>query len=327
MDPDLDLELSTLMEASVKDLCVPVAVIMAESGRRGRRRRLFRRLRIAGTTLAVLAVALAGANIGLPLIEAGRPPVGDIAPAGRPASHPAGPPAPAAPDTPTTPPDPSAGAPGDGGGVGRALPLEHVPPIGRPSPSGKPAAEELRRFTVANVVDDLEAMRPGMAQALGSQSWDPTGRPAGTEGMVFYYKGEEGRTGAVELTMRKADRPFPAMSNLLSNLQTQFWCGPSSGTAGDHQESCLYGYLPDGTWEMVEQNDAMVPGAYSYHVALWRPDGTVLDFTEYSGWVDNRGLIVGADQKLPPIDLTTWRAIAESPSWEYYRPTPDPASP
>ncbi|WP_033217491.1 hypothetical protein [Kitasatospora phosalacinea] len=322
MDPDLDLELSDLMETSVKDLCVPVAVIVAESERRGRRRQLVRRLRMAGTAAAVAAVALGGANLGLPLVEAGPRPATGIAPAGSPPAPAPSPPASPSPsDSPAvsasrTPSVPDASPSSSATAVSaRPLPLEAAPPLGRPAPSGKLTEKGRLNFDVLNVLDDLEAMQPGI-KANARQSWGPDA--AGQ--LYLLYQGPGRSKGALQLSVRQADRLFPVGSVQLSELQSQFRCGKDSGTAGNHQEMCTYGFLPDGSWEMVEANDAMTPGVYGYHVAVWRPSGLVVEFTEYCGRIDNRGVVVKDNQSELPFDLTTWRAFAESPSWEYYQP-------
>ena len=322
-DPDPDLRLSSLMETSIKDLSVPVAVIVAESGRRGRRRRLARRLRIAGTALAVAAVALAGANLGLPLIEADpRNAIGPAAPAT--ASAPGRPPTTAS----ATASGASGGSSGeaDGGrtdsggggteeGVAGPLKLAVFTPIGKPAPKAGIAEQDLLEFTDTNVRKELLEMRPGLG-GIGLNSWPS---PAG--GLYLLYSDGKDREGALELTLRRADRPFPTGSTLLSELQSQFRCGRPDADTDGRQSMCTAGYLPDGSWEMVEANVNAAYGAYGYRVAVWRPSGLVVEFAEYCGTVDNRGVIVGTkQQKEPPLDLDTWRALAESPSWEYYRP-------
>ncbi|MGW4805263.1 hypothetical protein [Kitasatospora sp. NPDC004272] len=297
-DPDLDLELSTLMETSVEDLCVPVAVIVAESGRRGRRRRLARRRRIAGTALAVAAVTLVGADLGLPLIEAApRPAVAPAAPPTAPASG-----------------GPSDGATGSvGADTGGPLKLPELAPLGRPAPTGKLAEEDLKDFSESSAMNNLEEMSPGSVAGI-RHSWPSFA------GALFLYRDADHREGALELTLHRADRPFPGAAAPLSALQSQFQCDRTTPVSGNRQRICTYGYLPDGSWEMVEADDIPAYGIYGYRVAVWRPSGLVVRFTEYCGTVDNRGVIVGNGQLQPPIALDTWRALAESPSWEYYRP-------
>ncbi|MFC8722840.1 hypothetical protein [Kitasatospora sp. NPDC057198] len=317
-DPDPDLQLSSLMETSVKDLCVPVAVIVAESGRRGRRRRIARRLRIAGTALAVTAVALAGADLGLPLIEAGPRP--GIAPAAPPAAtasaHPSGPTPGRRGATPSGGPSKEADGAGGGtaDGVAGPLQLPRLPTLGKPAPGVKIADQDLLEFTDSNVRQNLLEMNPGMG-AVGLHSW-----PTHAGGIYLLLSDGKDRQGALELTLRRADRPFPTGSTLLSELQSQFRCGRDDAGDAGRQSMCTAGYLPDGSWEMVEANVNSAYGAYGYRVAVWRPSGLVVEFAEYCGTVDNRGVITGVKQKEPPVDLNTWRALTESPSWEYYRP-------
>ncbi|MFF1872243.1 hypothetical protein [Kitasatospora herbaricolor] len=68
---DLEHELARLLAESVEDLRPPVAVMVAEANRRGRRLLLRRRLKIAGSVAAVAALALTGAVLGLPERPAG----------------------------------------------------------------------------------------------------------------------------------------------------------------------------------------------------------------------------------------------------------------
>ncbi|MFD0261612.1 hypothetical protein ACFVH7_25475 [Kitasatospora indigofera] len=68
---DLEHELARLLAESVEDLRPPVAVMVAEANRRGRRLLLRRRLKIAGAVAAVGALALAGTVLGLPERPAG----------------------------------------------------------------------------------------------------------------------------------------------------------------------------------------------------------------------------------------------------------------
>ncbi|MFE4605073.1 hypothetical protein ACFRKE_29905, partial [Kitasatospora indigofera] len=61
---DLEHELARLLAESVEDLRPPVAVMVAEANRRGRRLLLRRRLKIAGAVAAVGTLALAGTVLG-----------------------------------------------------------------------------------------------------------------------------------------------------------------------------------------------------------------------------------------------------------------------
>ncbi|MFF1902025.1 hypothetical protein [Kitasatospora sp. NPDC058218] len=65
-DPSLEHELGRLLNASVQDLHPPVAVMLAEATRRGRALHRRRRLRTAGSAVAVLALAAGLALTGLP---------------------------------------------------------------------------------------------------------------------------------------------------------------------------------------------------------------------------------------------------------------------
>ncbi|MCX5213282.1 hypothetical protein OG689_29140 [Kitasatospora sp. NBC_00240] len=95
---DLEHELARLLAESVEDLRPPVAVMVAEANLRGRRLLLRRRLRIAGSVVAVGALALTGAVLGLPERPAGPAAAADRVPAPTSAA-------------PTTPPSATAGTP------------------------------------------------------------------------------------------------------------------------------------------------------------------------------------------------------------------------
>ncbi|GLW68339.1 hypothetical protein Kpho02_06380 [Kitasatospora phosalacinea] len=315
MDPDLDLELSAMMETSVKDLCVPVAVIVAESGRRGRRRKLVRQLRIAGTTLAVAAVAIAGANAGLPLIEAGPRTGTEVGPA-----------APAAPLSPTPTPTPSVdptprSSPTATGTAGRhqstKFPLEPVPVLGTTWPNTTSSGASPRQFTEGSVSSDLRWL---LAKQNGqvSQAY-PVNVDRGDGASAVYLAYADGDNPVtVELRLGRTELPLPADGS--NPAQLPFRCGKDSGTAGNHSTACLGGYLPNGSWELVETNDARVTGLYSYRVAVWYPNGTVVDFTEYAGFVHDNGEPPSYVREKPPIDFLLWRSVTESPVWTYYVP-------
>ncbi|GAA2743671.1 MULTISPECIES: hypothetical protein [Kitasatospora] len=64
-----DFDLSALLEESVQGLTVPVAVIVAESNRLGRRRRLQRRLRLGATAAVLAGAAVAGTVLGVPYLR------------------------------------------------------------------------------------------------------------------------------------------------------------------------------------------------------------------------------------------------------------------
>ncbi|GLW56153.1 hypothetical protein [Kitasatospora phosalacinea] len=330
MDPDPDLDLSAMMETSVKDLCVPVAVIVAESGRRGRRRRLARQLRIAGTTLAVAAIAFVGANAGLPLLAAHPRPgtgVGPAAPAtatGQLAPLPT--PTPSVDPDPDPDPDPgpsrSATATGaDGRRQGKQFPLAPAPVLGTPRPDitaqGAPAVE----FTEPSARTDLEAVL-SMQQGKISQAY-PVKAERGdgaSEVYLAYSDKDGGGPVTVELRLGRTELPFPADGGDPGPGGAPFRCGEDSGTAGDHAPACLSGYLPNGSWELLEMDDARSTGLYSYRVAVWYPDGTVVDFTEYAGFVNNNGEPPSYVRAKPPLDPMLWRSVAESPLWTHYAP-------
>ncbi len=73
---------------------------------------------------------------------------------------------------------------------------------------------------------------------------------------------------------------------------------------------------------MVETNDALVPGVFSNRVRLWRPDGMVMEFTEFSGLRDRGsepdGARATAPRSAPPIPLQLWRGVAESANWRWF---------
>ncbi|MFF4342481.1 hypothetical protein ACFY00_21435 [Kitasatospora sp. NPDC001540] len=323
MDPDLDLELSAMMETSVKDLCVPVAVIVAESGRRGRRRKLARQLRIAGATLAVAAVAFAGANAGLPLVEAGPrtgTEVGPAAPAGPPATAPRTP-APTLSVDPSPSPSASASATGTAGRrKGKQLPLAPVPVLGTPRAevTANPSAFSAQ-FVEPAVFDDLRVM---LAERQGKLAPGPSFHVerGDNASAVYLSYGDGTEPGSMELRLGRTELPFPADGSDPGPGEAPFRCGEDSGTAGNHSTACFGGYLPDGRWELIETDDSRIPGLHSYRVALWYPNGTVLDFTEYAGLVTDVDRPTAHVHAEPPLDLTVWRSVTESPVWTYYTP-------
>ncbi|MFJ4674943.1 hypothetical protein [Kitasatospora sp. NPDC088783] len=297
LEPDLDLELSALMGTSVRDISVPVAVIVAESGRLGRRRKAARRLRTAGAALAVAAVAFAGANAGLPLLG--------TAPTVRVGTAPARQPE----------PDPSAHA-ASAGERWRPLPLPAVSPIEGGSDRPVTADQAVLAFDSYGVLQELRTAMPVHRNDLSPGTPFKADRQGGSTVHLTYT--DAAGPAALELTLRRTELPFPADGAAPADDQLPFRCGHDSGTSGDDEGTCFSGYRPDGSWELVAANDAQVPGLFGYRVAIWRPDGTVLDFTEYAGTVTPEGEPVHPGRARPPFTLTAWRSLAESPLWTYY---------
>ncbi|RKE22712.1 hypothetical protein [Streptomyces sp. TLI_171] len=296
-----------MMERSVEELTVPVAVIVAESGRRGRRRQLLRRLRIAGTALTVAGLAAAGAGVGLPMTGAGHAPARTVGPAA------IGPSAPDADHTDTPSPAPSttpSSAPSP------VLPMGAGPELTSGWPDGKPTGY-LMEFTPLQVYQTLGAMLPGRTFKLGFGSGYPPVSPDNGSSVDLRYTDDEA-TSAIVMTMSRPMLPFPTDGR--APAVPPFRCGTPSGHTGNHQEACFAGYLPDGSWELVELDDSRLPGLYGYRVALWRPDGLVLDFTEFVGVPDSDGAGHEITRENPPLDLTTWRAVVESSDWSYFEP-------
>ncbi|RAJ46243.1 hypothetical protein K353_00620 [Kitasatospora sp. SolWspMP-SS2h] len=298
-DPDLelDLELSALMGTSVRDISVPVAVIVAESGRLGRRRKAARRLRTAGAALAVAAVAFAGANAGLPLLG--------TAPTVRAGAAPA------------RQPEPDPGVPAASAGERwRPLPLPVVSPMQNGPDQPVTADRAVLAFDAYGVLQNLRTALPVHRNNLSPGTPFEADRQGGSTVHLTYT--DAAGAAALELALRRTELPFPADGATPADDQLPFRCGHDSGTSGNHEDTCLSGYRPDGSWELVAANDAQVPGLFGYRVAIWRPDGTVLDFTEYAGTVTPEGEPVRSGRTRPPFALTAWRSIAESPLWTYY---------
>ncbi|MFE1318768.1 hypothetical protein [Kitasatospora phosalacinea] len=319
MDPDPDLDLSAMMETSVKDLCVPVAVIVAESGRRGRRRRLARQLRIAGTTLAVAAIAFAGANAGLPLIDAHPGPGAEVGPAAPAAAT--GQLAPTPTPTPSVDPDPSrsttTGA--EDRRQGTKFPLAPVPVIGTPRPEMTTPGAPVIKFTEQSVELELRSL---LSEKNGKTS---AAHPVNAErgdgaSAVYLAYTSDNQPVTLELRFGRTELLFPADGSNPGPGQAPFRCSRDSGTADNRSTACLAGYLPNGSWELVETDDARVAGLYSYRVAIWYPDGTVVDFTQYAGFVNDNGEPPSYVREKPPIEFLLWRSVAESPVWTYYTP-------
>ncbi|MFJ5926221.1 hypothetical protein ACIQF6_26800 [Kitasatospora sp. NPDC092948] len=305
---DLDLELSRMMEESVTELSVPVAVIVAESKRRGRRLRLARRLRVAGAALTVVVLGAVGANLGLSATASRMPahttgpagagvastgsvePSGSVEPTGRAESTP----------TPVRTP---------------MLNLPAVPAVGRSRAAGTPSPDSATPFTPAQVYRTLVAVLPTDVQYLKTPEDLPGPLPAGTVGVVMKYVDGTGEAATVEVTMSRSEAVFPKDGN--APAEPPFQCAETVMSNGARTvQGCQFGFLADGSWEMVEENDAIVPGLRSYRVRLWRDDGTVLEFTEFNGLHDAADPTGSASNRtVPPISLDVWRAAAESYDW------------
>ncbi|PJN29743.1 hypothetical protein [Kitasatospora sp. CB02891] len=309
---DLDRELSRMMEKSVEELCVPVAVIVAESKRRGRRLQLVRRLQGAGAALTVVAVVAAGANAALSGTTA-RTPVGSTGPAGAGVASATDP----------------AGLFGRSSGQGESSPgpdrspafdVSAPPAPGRPSATGTPLSGGLLAFTPAQVSKTLGALLPADLQYLKGAENHPGSLPVGTMGVLVHYVDGTGEAASIEVTVRHSKAAFPTDRNApVDPSALPFQCTETVlGNGARSVQGCHFGFLPDGTGEMVESNDAPVPGLYSHRVSVWRPDGTVLEFTEYNGLRDYTGGKSLKTRTEPPIPLAVWREVAESPDWHWF---------
>ncbi|MEV7215027.1 hypothetical protein AB0O31_18285 [Kitasatospora cineracea] len=312
MDPDPDLELSAMMETCVKDLSVPVSVIVAESGRRGRRRQAARRLRIAGTALTVAAIAFAGASAGLPLISAEPRTGANAGPADR--TRPLTAPVPAATTSPDPGPDPAATGTAATGDRWKPIPLPAAPQLGGTTTE---TVGPTLGFTTNSVLKDLDSLMPTYHNRFAPAPGFTADRPAGASTVHLTYADEAGPV-ALELSLRFSKALFPANGTTPAPELAPFRCGSNSGTSDNDEESCFSGYRLDGSWEMVAVNDAQVPGLFGYRVVVWRPDGVILDFTEYAGTVTPKGEPVRSGRYRPPLDLTFWRSVTESPVWNHY---------
>ncbi|MFF0297634.1 hypothetical protein ACFYST_05190 [Kitasatospora sp. NPDC004614] len=319
---DLDLELSRMMETSVMELSVPVAVIVAESNRRGRRRRLARRLRVAGAALTVVALAAVGANVGLSTVASNLP-AHSAGPAGVGVGVGVGVP------PPTTSPSPSDGAAASSGTEsGRMLEMPPASTLGRPPSSGTSAPKSLQTFTPEAVFETLGAMLPADYRLLKDAVVHPGPLPSGTAGVVMKFVDGTGQSATLEVTMRQSRLVFPKNGQAPTDpSDLPFQCAESVlGNGARTVMGCEYGFLTDGTWEMVESNGAVAPPLYNYRVRLWRIDGTVLEFTEYSGTRDFTGdgeTFARGDQPMnarttPPIPMPIWRGVAESQDWRWF---------
>ncbi|OKJ15773.1 hypothetical protein [Kitasatospora sp. CB01950] len=308
---DLDLELSRMMETSVKELSVPVAVIVAESNRRGRRRRLARRLRIAGAALTVVVLAAVGANAGLNTMAA-KAPATNTGPAGAVLASPTTSPSPFGSVAPSPDPDHTP-----------MLNLSPAPVLGRPSSNDTPGPDGMAAFTPTQVQKVITALLPAEVGSFKDAGAFLGTLPVGTAGVTLQYVDGDGVVSSLEVMMRHSVAAFPKDRRAPDPSDQPFHCAETVlGTGERSTQGCEYGFLPDGTWEMVEANDAIVPGLYNYRVRLWRIDGTVLEFTEFNG---PRDYVLSAPRKTrttPPIPLDTWRGVAESQEWRWLsRPT------
>ncbi|MFJ1792484.1 hypothetical protein [Kitasatospora griseola] len=309
---DLDRELSRMMEKSVEELCVPVAVIVAESKRRGRRLRLVRRLQGAGAALTVVAVVAAGANAALSGTTA-RTPVSSTGPVG------AGLPS-------ATDPaalfgrSPGEGEPSPGPERSPASDMSAPSPPGGPPATGTPSSGGLVAFTPAQVSKTLSALLPADLQYLKGAENHPGSLPVGTMGVLVHYVDGAGEAASIEVTVRHSQVAFPKDRNApVDPSALPFQCAETVlGNGARSVQGCHFDFLPDGTGEMVESNDAPVPGLYSHRISVWRPDGTVLEFTEYNGVRDYTGGKPLKTRTEPPIPLAVWREVAESPDWRWF---------
>ncbi|MFJ5879989.1 hypothetical protein [Kitasatospora cineracea] len=279
---DFDQDLADVLATSVKNLDPPVALIVAESARLGRRHQRARRLRalrVGGTSLAVTAVL--GAALATSQLRDRSAPV---------------PPPPAGPAATATSPTAS------------------------PSPSALSADAQLTPDAMVKLLSDrlpaggsfVKYQQPyadhPLSEALGAYLRYDDGRGTATFGLAMYrgvhpFPGG-GRTPGIQ------DTPFNCDSIPLRPS------GPPPGPI-----SCRTRFLADGSWEMVSVTDGGEPSLYHYEVNIWRPDsGDILVFAEYAGTIDSskrEGTVTRAE---PPVPLAQWQAIAESPDWQFRVP-------
>ncbi|MEV7215580.1 hypothetical protein AB0O31_21090 [Kitasatospora cineracea] len=284
---DFDQDLADVLATSVKNLDPPVALIVAESARLGRRHQRARRLRalrVGGTSLAVTAVL--GAALATSQLRDRSAPV---------PPPPAGPAATAA--SPTASPSPS-----------------------EPSPSALSADAQLTPDAMVKLLSDRLPAGGSFVKYQQPYADHPL-----SEALGAYLRYDDGRgTATFELAMYRGVHPFPGGDRAPGVQDTPFNCdsiplrpsGPPPGPI-----SCRTRFLADGSWEMVSVTDGGEPSLYRYEVTIWRPDsGDILRFAEYAGTIDaskHEGTVTRAE---PPVPLAQWQAIAESPDWQFRVP-------
>jgi hypothetical protein len=178
-------------------------------------------------------------------------------------------------------------------------------------------------LTTPGVVELMTDQFPSGGKVVQYQVPELNSDPSKEVGAFFRYDDGHG-IASIQFALRKEERPFPFRAGQTPGLDAFPWTctgqpprpsGPSAGPL-----SCQTGYLPDGSWEMVQAVDGMPKGLYGYRVSIWRPTGEVLVAAVYNGTINGYGGMEARTRDLPPLSLAQWRSVAESPKWQFQVP-------
>ncbi|MGF1429637.1 hypothetical protein [Kitasatospora sp. LaBMicrA B282] len=310
-DPDFEDDLTRMLQRSVDELDPPVAVLVAEGDREGRRRRRVRRqLQAAGAALTVAAVVAGGVLVS-GLGRGGEHLTVAAATGGAARGTVSGTPAASAAGTPS----------------GAATPSSAASPSGAATPSGAAAPGAGAAVPVAA---DRDITWQAMVKTLADQlppgakfsAVNPFGIVFNTNATSRYaeFRYDDGAgASTVMLSMSVAANP-QQMRNCAD------WHGGSDEgprRPGYEQPSCQVTPLPDGSTMLSLVTGTDGYGLYDEEVTLFRADGLTLQITAANAVLSDSGTSVPpvtVTRDRPPVGLPGWQAIAQSPQWQFKVP-------
>ncbi|GAB2710285.1 hypothetical protein [Kitasatospora kifunensis] len=285
---DFEDDLTEMLVKSVDELDPPIALMIAEGSRDGRRRRRIRRgLQVAGAAVVVAALVTAGAVVGLGSSGS---------------SH-----SMQAADATAASGGPSA-SPSASASASASLSA---------SPSTQPATADLTWQAMLKILNDQ--LPPGAQLGKLDTYAVKFNDNAHTRYVELQYN--DG-AGASTVMVTVSNAPIPTGIRAPMTDCTNWKGGVDEGgrKPGYEHPSCQVRQLPDGTKVLGYITGTDGYGLYDESVKVFRPDGTEVSITAANATLDQYtgtpgpNLTVTRDK--PPVGLPGWEAIAQSPQWQ-----------
>ncbi|KQV14407.1 MULTISPECIES: hypothetical protein [unclassified Kitasatospora] len=291
-DPGID----RLFDRAAREIDPPVAVLVAESHRLGRRRRLHRRLRITAAALTVAALATTTAVTQWPARDSGS----TLTVAADP--------------TPSSP-TPSASASASVSASPKASPATTVVPPPVPGKTDEPTVP-VSAEAMFRILADL------LPKGAKFSYFDDPLWPAGgnsSKHVNFYVDYDDGHgASTVGVTLESSAAMLPAFG--CDGFSAQ---GDTARPTGALPASCGARILVDGSRIQSVVTATGASGQYGLNVHVRRPDGVVVRITAGTGTISGQGSgIAGTEvtRLVPPIGLAVLESMVLDPRWQFQVP-------
>ncbi|MCX4749736.1 hypothetical protein OG455_30200 [Kitasatospora sp. NBC_01287] len=288
-------ELTRMLTESIDELEPPVAAMVAEGGRTGRRRKRLRRgLQAVGAATTVGALVALGAVAGL----------------GHGTASPVGVAAAASPSASAAAVGAASASPGAGAGASAGASASASASAGAGTPSG---TLDVTWQALAKTLHDQ--LPPGGQLA----ELDPSGIHFNTTDTRRYVELQyNDGAGASTVMIEVGDTGAKGVGIMTCD----HWGGGSNEgprRPDYEQPSCQVTQLPGGGSMISLVTGTDTVGLYDESVRVLRPDGVYVSITAANATLDDTapapGITVTRDR--PPVGLAGWQAIAQSPAWQF----------